>query len=108
MASSEWTLRVQIQHYESINAEIRNDQVYCCCDESHACNESMQDLKSTYNCTSVCHIYFVVEVLDCNTALCFGTDTFNYSDVSRYALSSLVFQLPMVQSLPDDQVMANN
>ena len=108
MASSEWTPGVQILHYESVEAEIRNDQLYCCCDELHACNESMSYLSLTYNCKFVCHTYLVVEVLDCNTALCFGTDIFNYLDVSCHALSSLVFQLPLVQSLPDNQVMANN
>ena len=108
MASSECTLGVQIQYYESIDAEMRNGQLYCCCDEPHACNESMKALKSTYNCTFVCHTYFVVEVLDCNTAFCRVAETFNCSDVSPHALSSLVFQLPLVQSLPNDQVMANN
>ena len=70
MASSEWVLGLQIQHFANLyNAEIRGDQ-YCCCDmQSTAavpCVDNLPDLQSS-DCTAECEPYFEIYFIVCFT-----------------------------------------
>ena len=105
VASSERTLGIQIQHYQSFFNVGSSGDHYCCCDQPHTCMETIAALNSTFNCAYECQAYFVVHFLGCNIGGCFITDTFNYSDVSLSTLiSSLVFQVPLMPFVPDNQV----
>ena len=69
VASSEWVLGVEIQHFENLyDAEIR-DGVFCCCDnrDTTLCKENIIEMEVCVHSETIhgCDHYFLVYVRDC-------------------------------------------
>ena len=99
MASSEWMVGVQIQHFEkTLNTEIGKSN-YCCCDDGVTlCGRSIDAIKPTTYKT-VCHLYYMVHFQACpSIELCYVARTFNVSIDLSSEISSFVFQIPFNQS----------
>ena len=109
VASSEWMLGVEIKEFENFyNAEKMNDK-YCCCDYmyEHICVDDITVLKSNAmgSCPVPCQAYLVIRVLDCTyTVQCTINKTFNLEPESQFRLSSVIFQIPFVQTPLHTQV----
>ena len=110
VASSEWVLGVQIQNFTNFfNAELR-ENMYCCCDIPDTCDSNITEFTSTYVkiCTTECNTYFVANLLDYENATSYSTiDTFSWTGISLAHVSSLVFQVPIGSSTPN-QVSTSN
>ena len=100
VASSEWVLGVNIQHFENMfNAEIRSGN-YCCCDDGVTpCGETIDAVKPM-TCTTVCHPYFVVHFQACpSIKTCYVAKTINITVVDPTSvISSFLVQIPFSQS----------
>ena len=68
VASTEWFLGVQIQHFENLhNVEII-DGDYCCCHDNEICSSDLSNVLAS--CTEpstiqLCETYFVVHIKNC-------------------------------------------
>ena len=104
VASSEWVLGVQIQHFENVySSEIRNGLFCCCDDDGSLCKENIIDLQmcklsATYN---PCDTYFLVYVRDC-----LYNSTCNYTKYSQLnddaSLIQLVLPIPLEMELSEN------
>ena len=100
VASSEWVLGVQIQHFENLyNVEIK-DGSYCCCDNPEVeCSQSITDLQGLCydpNLIRVCEQYFLVHVKDCSyNSTCTVSQTYQLRIDSSTSLNHLVLFIPL-------------
>ena len=103
VASSEWTLGLQIQQIDYIpNVDIRDD-LYCCCDtppQVVPCSDAFANL-NVEMCSIVCDYYCLVQIKDCSQNETCGVTEFYHlrSDTcSPYPLESVVFPIPFKES----------
>ena len=112
VASSEWVLGVQIQHFENMyNAEIRND-LYCCCDDHfRECKENITDLiqnGTCFNSDHRCETYFVLYVRECSyNSICSDTEIYRLN-VARTSLEHLVLYMPFEEIGLSNEVRISN
>ena len=109
VASSEWSLGIQIQHYENqLNAEIREDR-YCCCEIKDACNATLNDfINATHNCKKNCSVYYKVQFPNCSTnGICSTTQPLNFKYYPRSIVTKMVFPIALDQFEVDNEVRIN-
>ena len=100
VASSEWVLGVQIQHFENMhNAEISNGN-YCCCDDPYKeCWKNITDLNGMcFNLPYRCQTYFVLYVRECPYSSTCSDTEFYRLNVAHTSLQHLVLYMPLEES----------
>ena len=107
VASSEWVLGVQIQHFENMyNAEIR-DGKYCCCDRNDVVCQADIILLGTCIISQPehgCDPYFRVYVRAClNNGTCFVTESYQLNGVIT-SLNQVVLNIPISEPELSNQV----
>ena len=105
VASSEWVLGVQIQHFENPNDyEIRNG-LFCCCDNNNAmmCKESTSDPLMCVRSENYhgCDNYFLVYIRDC-----LYNSTCNYTQIYQLKDDTTLFQL--ILAIPLEMDLSEN
>ena len=105
VASNEWFLGVQIQHFENLyNAKIVFDRTYCCCG-FHLCSKNITDLQGM--CTAdVCQPYILIHIRDSScTGTCSLDKTYHLSNESSGSiLNHAVLSIPIKEMEGSDHV----
>ena len=109
LASTEWFLGVQIQHFENLyNVEIINGY-YCCCHDNKICSSNLMDLLAS--CTDQrtaqpCETYFLVHIRDCVVnSECFLSKSYqmNYTS-SASIIDHGILYIPLMEMELSDHV----
>ena len=106
VASSEWSLGIQIQHFENqLNAEIRMGQ-YCCCDIPDTCTDTLTGFAAAaYNCNKECKPYYIVRFQECTTdGICSTTHSLDFKSIPLSIVTKLVFPIVLDQSEGDNDL----
>ena len=107
VASSEWVLGVQIQHFENMYGSEIEGGLFCCCDDSRTdlsmCKENVTDLpmcknSATYN---PCDTYFLVYVREC-----LYNSTCNYTQ--QYRLNNDTTLIQLILTIPLEMEWSEN
>ena len=111
VASSEWALGVQTQHFENTyNAEMREGK-YCCCDFGDVmCTENITELNGfciDSNSINPCDSYFLIYIRDYYNSTCTATKMYRMNNDST-SLNNLVLYIPLKEIQLSNNVRIKN